>query len=623
MGRSIASRRTTRFERLTPEQRTALTGVDTLVLTGKLRAYTGRPGLLPFFMSAVKGFESDVLGFEAALPLTDAFVLMCNDPDKDSPGSFGVLREQLRNGLLEFARAKGLHPKALHEWPADVAVRMLRWLRFEATKKDGSPYSSATIRKRYGAFCAMFGELGENPKLAALLPELQPFPNNPLSGAHADGGKTQSLGPSTLVAVLRAARADVLDVVQKFRYAQKLFQEPEVPLDTSRRGEGQFRSIDAVLWYLKTQYPNGFPLYTSLRDSKAPTERALFEAIRRLHGGWRNVSEYFQPLPESCVAPMLLLTIYGHFNTEPMRILRLKDVRQISLLGSDRVDIRTAVQPGKERGKAYRRSFPVDDADPASPNSLLGFMVEWTEAIRKRAGRYRDCVFISVTAENNVKAFSSVQLDGRSSDSKWLHHLKEFCARHRLPRFNLRQLRLTSLDYGMSIFEEDLRATLAMKGGESEATLRLHYTSDAAHLRANTQIAELQDDKERYVRTKGAVHHLGAHSKDLSAATPGCKCVDPYDSPILSEVRGRRCGAFGQCPGCPLGSPEFSGYGLARLLQLREAVNKARMDMPLQRWEKCWKPVVETLEKKWLLLFETRHFEQAKRMSLPPIGVIE
>lgn len=628
MGRSIVlSKRPDRFAGLTPDQESAFAGRSgELILSGKLRGYNGNPENAKYFKAYLKKFENDVAKYHSASALTDAFVLMCNEPGRDSPRAFETLHSQLRNGLLAFAQIHGLSEKPLSAWPEDLAQRMVHWLRTQArSKTTGEPLRSETARKYYGAFCGLFAQLKENRKLAALLPELEAFPNNPFSGTRDSSNPTKSLGVSTLIATYLAARADFIEATNKVRHAQKLFSGTKVSPDATKRGEGQFRNLDAVLWYLKTHYRGKLPKFTDLGDSEVDEERAVYEAIGRFHDGWRNVSEYFQPSPESCVAPMLLLTLLGHFNTDPLRTIGKKNLRRRSVLKNGRLEVRLQVQPGKERGKPYRRSFPIDDADPCSPNAIFELMTEWTKRIRGEAGKYKDCIFIHVTSNNEVKAFHSAKLDGRGGDTKWLHHLREFCERKKLSQFNLRELRLTSLDYGGWMFGDDIRATLALKGGESELVVRTSYTSDSARQRASAKIAELQTNKERYVNTKGKVHHLGAQAKDLSAATPGCKCVDTYDSPIPGEVRGRQCGAFGRCPGCPLGSPELTAYGLARLLQLREELAAARLRMPLERWMACWQDVHKTLERKWIPLFNDKPqlWERVKRMSLPPIGVIE
>lgn len=627
MGRSkVLTRRPDRFEHLSTEQERAFRGQGAeLVLTGKLRSYNGNPENAPYFKEALKGFESDVSGFRASVALTDAFVLMCNEPGRKSKRTFETLRSQLSAGILRFAAERGLSDKPLKNWPTDLVKQVIQWLRTEARKENGELLADGTARRYYGTFVNLFAQLQETPKLETLLPELEAAPNNVFSGRHGAADATKSIGQSALVGALLAARADFLEVVQKVRYAQKLLSGAEVAPDSSRRGEGQFRNLDAVLWYLSANYPGKLPPYTSFRDSEAKQERALFEAIRRLHGGWSNVAEYLQPLPESCVAPMLLVTIFGHFNTGPLRTLRTKDLRRTKVLNQDRLEVRLTVQPGKERGTPYRRSFPIDDSDPCSPNSVLEVMLQWTERIRRDSGKYHECIFIHVTQENEVKAFASAKLDGYDSDMKWLHHLKHFCKRHNLPNFNVRELRLTSLDYGMWTLSDDLRATFALKGGASQQVVRESYTTDGARMRASSRIAELQAGKERYIRTKGKAHHMGSQSKDLSAATPGWKCVDSFDSPIPGEVAGRQCGAFGRCPSCPHGSPQITAVGLARLLQLREELEQARPRMPLQRWVACWQDVHDAVERKWIPLFNDKPqlWERVRRMSLAPIGVVE
>jgi len=623
MGRSSnTTRRVSRYDQLTPDQEKAYRGETArLLLTGKLRSFTGKKSLRPFFEIALNGFESDVADFRDAAALTHGFVLMCNARRSiRHKRAYAGFRTMLNHGILTFARVKNLNDRPLGEWPVDLGRQFAKWLREEALTKHGERLNLNTARRYHGEFCSLFAELGERAKTASLLPKLESFPNNPFSGAHRETEKTKSLGLPSLIAILGAARADFRDVVQRVHHAHALFKGPEVLPDLTKRSKIRYRDIDSLLWYLHKKYPKGFPTYTSWRETDLP----LFEAINKLHGGWGRVGEYFQPFAQSCVAPFLLLTIYGHFNVEPLRALRLSQVRSISVLRNEHIDVRMAVQPGKNRGAPYRRSFPVDDQDFASPSSILSFMKEWTGRIRHEAGIYSDCVFLFMTQEGKVKTFATATFDGRSGDSKWIHHLRDFCRRHDLPNFNLRELRQTSLDFGRLI-SDDFREIAALHGGSSKTVIDFHYRSDAAESRAQASVGELQVNNERYVRSGGKIHHLGADSKDITAATPGCSCADPYDSPIPGEVRGSLCGAFGCCPGCPHGSPLLgSAHALARLLQLRDAFIEARLNLPLERWVARYKRSLEVLEGGWLPMFDdSQLWEHVKRMSLQPIGVIE
>jgi hypothetical protein len=615
-------RRASRFDRLTETQEKALRGeTANLLLTGRFRSFTGKESLRPYFEAALKGFEADVSGFKDAIVLVDGFVLMCNARRKlRGNRSYQGLRDRLKNGFLAYAVHERLMGKGLRAWPADLGARFAGWLRSEARTDKGELLSANTARKYWGEFNSLFATLAEEPKTAGMLPDFEAFPSNPFPRAQDETKKTKSLGLENLIAILLAARAEFEQAVTKVRHAQELFEKPEVLPDSTKRSKVRYRDLDALLWHLHRNYPERFPAFTSWRN----TDLALFEAINKLHGGWRNIGEYFQPFADSCVAPIVLLTIYGHFNVEPLRALRFRQVRSISVMRSAHVEVRTAVQPGKNRGSAYVRSFPKDSSDIASPGSILELMKIWTARIRGDAGIYSDCYFIFATKEGEVKAFATATLDGRSGDSKWIHHLSEFCKRHKLPDFNLRELRQTALDYGRLISDEDIRQVAALQGGSAQSLLDLHYRSDAAENRHNASVAQLQATQERFVRTKGKSHQLGSQSKDFTAATPGCKCADPYSSPIPGEVDAVLCSAFGSCPGCPHGAPQLgNARGLARLLQVRQALIEAKSNIPLERWVKRYREPLRVLDEDWIPSFAPELFEKAKRMSLPPIGVIE
>lgn len=613
----------TRYEQL-PDDLIDLyrSGAGGPLIDGRLRSFTGKRELKASFELALDGFKRNVADFISADILIDGFVLMCNSRRQvNNPRAYEGFRSILSLGVLAYARQLSLNEKPLIYWPVDLASKFAHWIKNEAVTQKGKRLNLNTGRKYYGEFCSLFAELQECSKTSICLPKFEDFPNSPFSGAHGQTEKTKSLGLLNLIAILRAARADFLESVRRFRYAQELYAGQEVLCDFTKKSKLRYRDIDALLWYLYKTYKGNFPVYTNWRQS----DLSLFEAINKLHGGWANVGSYFYPFSHSCVAPIILLTIYGHFSVEALRALRLRQVRKISILRSDHIEIRTTIQPGKNRGTAYRRSFPIDQQDYASPNSILEFMLEWTESLRSRAGIYSDYVFIFMTKENVVKGFETSSSGGRSSDSKWMHHLKEFCIRNNLPVFNLRELRQTSLDFGRQISGDDIREIAALKGGSSKSVIDFHYRSDAAEIRAQANIGELQANNERYIRTDGKSNHFGAQHRDISAATPGCYCADPYDSPIPGEVKGSLCAAFGCCPGCPHGSPVLgSEHALARLLQLREALQRSKADLPIERWIQRYAQPLEVLEKKWLPLFDDSVlWERVKRITLEPIGIIE
>lgn len=613
MGRSTKAKRASRYDQLDENERAELVqGSSELVLTGKLRSYKGSSEVAPFFKKALSGFEEDVAKAPDAVALVDAFVLCCNDSAKTSKRAFEGLKSQLRAGLFALAEEAGYLDKPMLTWPVTIGQDLVDWLK---RKK----LSGNTARKYYGAACELLAQMAEEPRLRVLIPDFEPFPIKPFEGAHRETKVTQSLGLSVLVKTLIAARSDFLEVVDCVNHADKLFSGTRTCKVGAGESETYWYDLDEVLLWLKEQYPTGqFPSFTRIGEENIYVTRA----ISRFHGGWRKVSLYFRPTAEALIPPMLLFYIYSHMNTEPLRALKQSDVGLFKGLGGQRQ--RVFVHVSKLRGSAYDRTFPVDDADAASPSSILSFVKAWTSDIRKFAGRFSEALFIHPSLHNKIKTFKSSTIDGASKDSSWDHHLREFCERHRLPSFSVKELRQTAIDFAWLISDGDIRAILAVKGGTSAAVIRAHYKSDSQLLRENVTIAQLQSNREREAATSGKTNHRGSpRNADISAATPGWNCIDPYQSPILGEVPDRLCQALGMCPACAHGSPQLnSEYSLGRSLQLREQFKLAPLRLGLQRWKR-YEPAAQALEKIWLPLFPHEVWEKAKFLNLAPIGELE
>jgi hypothetical protein len=87
----------------------------------------------------------------------------------------------------------------------------------------------------------------------------------------------------------------------------------------------------------------------------------------------------------------------------------------------------------------------------------------------------------------------------------------------------------------------------------------------------------------------------------LAAATPGWRCLDPYDSPIDGQEKGKLCAAYGACPNCPLANLNARDpYSLARALQLKAKIETAQTVLPALRWLKVWAPRLQRLVDYWL-----------------------
>lgn len=597
-----------------------------LLLTGQLRSFTGKSSLAPFFKESLNVYESLISDWPSKSILIDAFVLRCNAAKPDSKRAFEAVVSNLRNGLLAFVRCRNYSVLPMKDWPIELAHEFVNWLRTDCSHRNSDngtrPRHENTARKYYGELVLIFNQIRLHEPLRSRCPDFEEIVGNPFEDAHRNTKKTRVLGRDVLTSILVAARRECLATIEKFSHAKELFNSNIVPALNVNRKMAKYKNLDAVLWELRKSYPKRLPPFQAIKASNID----LFNAINKYHGGARTVWPHFQPDGRSITPFVVLLTIYCQANTDPLRALRLSDLSEVTVLQGDRLVTRLSQDIDKGRSRTYARSFAKDMLDEASPSKLFEFLREWTSWIRQHANEYSEHVFIFCSHENLIRGFNTAVDIGRSGDTIWHHQLKEFCTRNGLGIFNLRELRNSALDVAKILLHDDLRAIKALSGTTTESVLREHYTGDGALLRRNLTVAKLQSVQERYIATKGRVNHGHApEEQDLFAATPGWGCVDPYDSPIPGEVPGRICRALGRCPACALGTLKLdSAYSFARCLQLSEELNRAKIYLPIGRWNDVFAEVERILNEEWLPMFKTSPLiDEVRLMSLPPIGIIE
>lgn len=111
---------------------------------------------------------------------------------------------------------------------------------------------------------------------------------------------------------------------------------------------------------------------------------------------------------------------------------------------------------------------------------------------------------------------------------------------------------------------------------------------------------------------------------DKGAATPGWGCLDPYDSPIAGQVKGKLCKSFGSCPNCPLGLLDTtSPYACAQAHRLLHSLRSAQESILPQVWLSRVGKIHDALLNKWLPMFSVELHEKAKEYDLPPLPIIE
>lgn len=622
MGRPIHSR----YQQLGVDQRAKLTNPDEPIsVSGGLSSFTGPPENLKYFDKSLTAFRELVTEWPTGKAWVHAFVKRCNCKDVKSKRSYDTIFSQFKNGFAKYLKQQEKTGLQLNEYGSDLIASFYSWLESDATKMLGggrskSPRAESTARRYFQQFRILIEELQVDSVYGAELSKLE-FPNISFSGAAASEKKTEVLDDQTFKALYQGCKDLVLETITKASYATQLFgSDPPAPLELERKDGNRYRELPNLLFELNRRYPGPLPSLAAIRAR----DGEIASAIQYIHGGYRIIQEYFQPSADTLIPFMVLMSVYTQANTGPLRSLRKSNVSTISVLGKERICLLIE----KVRAQySYKRSFALDQSDPLSPDQLFKFLESWTGRVRSVAeAESVGNLFIFSCQSGRVRSFFTAVDVGTDSDASWRNALRNICKGLGLPAICNGEIRVTGLDVVREASNDDVRAVKAAGGQKSEGTIKLHYEGAGAARRRNEDLSEVMATAERWVASGGRRDPRGEPAiADIHAATPGWGCVDAFHSPILGEVDGRLCAAFGSCPICPHGTLNSqSAYSLARVLQLDKEVKLAMEYLDFARWKSSYEGVAIALRDKWIPSFSNPQvWEEACQLNLGAIGRLE
>lgn len=610
--------RKSRYNQLTEGQRIEITDSGkNVIVRAEFNAYLGKAENIKFFQNAMSKIRAVTEGWGTQQYFAQAFVTWCNNENRESPRTIESGATNFVNGYARFILANNYSTIALNQIDSDFIISFCNALA--SPHPDTGKFSSEnTQRKQFGILKALLDILAENKETRKLMAANLSYPQNLYLGAHSSTNQTEVIDDVDWTRIILACRDDIIEIIAQVSAGWAILAGDEVFPDLTRRGRGQYSSLEAAIWEVKRTFGDTIPSVADMGN----VNLALADAIQHTHGK-NAITRAFYPRAEDILPFVVLHSIYTSANTGALRALKWANVELLEILGAPRVRY-TFVKPRAHL--IYKRSFPIQTGDIFSPYELHLFLKDWTSSIRPLAGSFADNVYIFKAFTQTVRGFFSSQDIGDDSDSTWNSVLKTFRKRHGLPYTTIKMLRMTGLDIVREQSGDDIRAVMAVGGQTAEGTIDLHYNGPGAKRRRTESLAEVMSTQERWVDTDGLRDvRASPDSSDIHAATPGWKCLDPYDSPIPGEKKGRLCQAFGQCPACPMGGLDReSGYALARTLQLADEIRDARFYLDATRWHSVYEPVSVLLIKKWIPSFTNPAvLNDASLANLGPIGTLE
>lgn len=316
----------------------------------------------------------------------------------------------------------------------------------------------------------------------------------------------------------------------------------------------------ALAAYMAEKYPDRIPPSFNAVRGRYPARRL---GPRR----WQRARSILMPYIAEFVPSILILTIIFALNPSTVQRFRFAlDYSREEVLGRERLFIRPIKQ--RARGKKQRNSI-ICTEDGDNPSKIIQYLEERTAFLRERATSPHASLLFLWLNRNKEASFAG-------SDFSFRQALSKFAKRHGLTGLQLKQIRPMTLDTLHKITGGNLLEVKAHANHESIQTTFTDYRTDPIARRDDEQLGRAMMENERYLATGGIVRpFLVAPNLDKGSATPGYACLDPTDSPIPGQAKGKLCTAYGRCPICPLAMVQTTPEAYAYLLRLLERIDEA------------------------------------------------
>lgn len=521
--------------------------------------------------------------------------------------------QDLRYGFYEFMVQFGKNVTCTLD--LDTSLFNLFVSKLGRKKKDGTfLYSSDTRLKRLGALRAIVAEMKVQ---AVKLPEDCFVPNNPWPKGASNRYKTKPIAIPEYVRFINHCARDVTAISSDI---SKLRASLKVGRKTIRESQDfEPSSLAECLAWLEWRFDGLLPE----RQEILANWPDVFDLVESW-GGHSYISRALHPSIADLAPFFFCLASDTVYNSQPLAELKLSDIERYELAGEHKIQL----SPFKTRaGKRQRRVFPVDDSDPTNPASIETFLLEWTSGIRRIADiRWRNNLFLYVKRNNFEGIRIRPLMDPETRSMRDFDtSTRKYCQRSGFAAIGTRITRVT----GVAIGRLDLGFTpieiLALTGQSRVDTLEKNYR-DASADRANEEaIADVMNTRFAYVATNGSIDPRKHGSTASLAATPGWSCVNPYDSPMPTETKGRRCQAVGKCPACPLAFMDVAKpASYLRAIQLKDKLEERKHQIGMHLWELRWSATYRALVTVYIPAFrDPTIVDLASRMSIGPFPDVE
>ena len=343
----------------------------------------------------------------------------------------------------------------------------------------------------------------------------------------------------------------------------------------------------------------------------------FFEAVEVQ--GYMCVARIINPKINDLIPGFIILQCFTHWNDQPLCCLAISNIEKKSGVLGNKYKISS--HKNRSRKKVFR-SF-AKGPEIFNPCNVIDFIESWTRYIRLVApDNIKNYLFLFVSKFKRTKVGairSFAQGTGGLYKEVVDRKIKFFQERKVVPAGGA-ALRQAGSDYLRDLLKDSEKVKVLL-GHSSVTTTDENYRSAEARRRDELTLAGAMTMKERHQGSGGKIDPRG-HYEDRSAATPGYRCLDPFQSPVPGQRPGQMCMAYGLCPSCPLSASRSDDVSWGRKLQLRQRYQEAVLSMGTVRFSKRYGESAEALDRSLERLSDV-DLSRIRGLILNPIPAVE
>lgn len=521
----------------------------------------------------------------------------------------------LRYGFIAFLNE--VKPKAkLEDLCAETFREFVKWLG--AVGPDGEKkFGYDDKMHKLGALKKIIGRL--SPKLSALGIGHE-IPVNAWPGENSQRGKgagkrkpkdKETIPLQQFIDLLKAA-IDAYEVLVK--EIDPLLSEIDKKIARmAETGVSELDTVEGVCAAIIVRYDGLLPEREWLKKS----DRELFRAAEAL--GYTQIGHIINPTVNDLIPAFIILQCFTHWNEQPLCCLTLTGIeKQAGVLKN-----KYKLSSRKDRAKRMvRKTFTPGD-EVFNPCGVVDFIERWSRYTRLSAPKkIGDDLFLYVSKfkGRRVGAVRSLAQPLGGKYNLALNRKLIFFKEQGVVQAGANALRQAGADYLRDQLKDSQKVSILL-GHSTVVTTDANYRSSEAQRRDEISLAGAMAMKVRHHESAGKIDPRG-HYEDRSAATPGYGCLDPFDSPVVGQISGRMCTAYGLCPACPLRVLRLDDASWGRRIQLQQRYKQAALSMGTVRFNQRYGLAAEALNTSLMRLSDA-DLARIGRLTLNPIPELE